>query len=124
MIYSPVKWYRIISAVLVAKKEASKLMEEAKTEVVVAGEKKAGWKTSEFWLGAIGVVATVGAAVAPMIPASALVWIAGVSTIVPSVYIVARTVAKQTKTTADDEFLAKLAEKLKPVLKLDLPSNE
>lgn len=124
MIYSPVKWYRIISAVLVAEKEASKLMEEAKTEVVVAGEKKAGWKTSEFWLGVIGVVATVGAAVAPMIPAGALVWIAGVSAIVPSVYIVARTVAKQTKTTADDVFLEKLAEKLKPVIKLDPPSNE
>ena len=124
MIYNPVKWYKIISAVLVAEKEAKKLMEEAKNEVVVEGKAKPGWKTSEFWLGVIGVVSTVGAALAPMLPASALACIASVGVIVPSVYIVARTVAKQTKSTADDVFLDKLAEKLKPVIKLDPPLNE
>lgn len=121
MVLNPLKWYKAIAQILRLNKEAKRLMEEAKKEVVVGNEVKPGWKTSEFWLGAVGIVATVGAALAPMIPASALVWIASVSAIVPSVFIVARTIAKQTKTPADDAFINALAEKLKPLIKLEEP---
>ena len=96
-------------------------MDEIKTATVVApGESKPGWKTSEFWLGLVGILATVGAAATPLVP-GILPWIAGASATIASVYIVARTVAKQTKTVKDDEFLDALAGKLAPLIKLDAP---
>lgn len=121
MILNPIKWYKAIAAVLKLKKEAKKLMEEAKVEVVVGGEKKPGWKTSEFWLSAIGLAVTVGAAIAPFMPPAALVYVASAGVLIPSVYAIARTIAKQTKSQSDDEFLNKLVEKLKPVIKLEEP---
>jgi len=120
MTLNPFKLYSQISAFFKIRTEVIKLMDEAKTEVVASdGAKKPGWKTSEFWLSLIGIGATIGAAAVPFIPASALAWIAGVSVVVPSVYAVMRTIAKQTTTTKDDKFLDRLVEKLSPVVKLE-----
>ena len=95
-------------------------MSEAITVVIAAdGAKKPGWKTSEFWLSVAGVIGTIGAAASSLIPATAFPWLAGVAAIVPTVYAVARTIAKATPTTADDQFLDALATKLAPLIKLD-----
>lgn len=90
----------------------------------VEGAKKPGWKTSEFWLAIAGGIATVGSAIAPLVPATALPWIAGAGIVLPSVYMLARTVAKLTPTTADDAFLDKLAAKIAPLIKVDAPPTK
>ena len=100
--------------------KAFKAIGKVKEEINNMEKAKSGVATSEFWLGILGMLVTVGSAAVPFIPASALAWIAGVSAVVPSVYAIMRTIAKQTTTTKDDEFLAKLVEKLAPVIKLEV----
>ena len=120
MALNPFKLYAQISALLKIRTEVNKLMSDATTVVVVAdGAKKPGWKTSEFWLSVAGIVVTIGTAASSFIPAAAFPWLASVAAIVPTVYAVARTIAKATPTTADDQFLDALAAKLTPLIKLD-----
>jgi hypothetical protein len=92
------------------RKEINKLMDETK---------KPGWKTSEFWLAVVGGLVTIGSAAAPLIPAAAFPYIAGVSVVLPSLYMLARTVAKLTSSPKDDAFLEALAARLAPVVKVD-----
>ena len=108
-------WISQFRAALKIRKEVCKIMDEIK-EV-----KKPGWKTTEFWLAIAGGLATIGGAAAPFIPAAALPYIAGVSVLLPSVYVVARTVAKLTPSTTDDAFLDKLAARLAPLIKVNTP---
>jgi hypothetical protein len=117
MTLNPVTLYKQIMALFKIKTEAVNIMEEIKNE----GVKKSGWKTSEFWLHLIGMGAVVASAASPLIPATAFPWIAGAAAFMTTGYAVARTIAKATKTTADDEFLDALAAKLVPLIKLDQP---
>lgn len=109
-------WIKQIRALLKIKSEVKKLMDETKP---VEGQTKSGWKTTEFWLAVAGGIATVGSAAAPLVPATALPYVAGVSIVLPAVYMLARTVAKLTASPKDDEFLDKLAGKLAPLIKVD-----
>lgn len=77
-----------------------------KSEVNVLMEKKPGWKTSEFWLSLLSIVATAYGAFGSMIPATLAVQIIAGLTLG---YTLARAVVKFTLTPKDDELLAKIA---------------
>jgi len=77
-------------------------------------QKKSGWKTSEFWLGAAGIVGTLYSAFGGFIPPAYAV---GAVTVITTVYMAGRVIAKATPSKADDEFMEKLAGKLAPMLK-------
>jgi hypothetical protein len=66
---------------------------------------KPGWKTSEFWLGIFSIIVTIYSKVQGIIPPELMV---KVIAILSGVYMIARGIAKLTKTTADDELLDKI----------------
>ncbi len=108
-------WISELRAFLKIRQEVYNIMDEIKTV-------KPGWRTSEFWLVLAGGIATIASAAAPLIPAAALPYIAGVSLVLPAIYTVARTIVKLTPSKADDAFLDNLAAKLAPLIKLDKPA--
>lgn len=74
---------------------------------------KEGWKTTEFFLTVLGVVATIWTSVQGMIPAELTVKIITVSI---GLYTIARGIAKITPTQKDDEIIKRIEEifKIKP----------
>jgi membrane protein implicated in regulation of membrane protease activity len=71
---------------------------------------KSGIKTTEFWLSILAIGLQVWMAVAGYIPADISAWIVA---LVTAVWVGFRTVAKITKSTKDDELIAKIEELLK-----------
>ena len=87
-------------AVLKMKKEAGKLMEDAK---------RAGWKTTEFWVNGIVMLITLYAGIAGILPATVT---ATVVSALAAVYTIARVVVKLTPSKADDEAIARIGKVL------------
>ena len=112
---NPIAMYKQIKALITIKSEANKLMDIIKTEA------KPGWKTSEFWLGLIGIGSSIAVAASPLIPAATAPWLLSATTVITLGYTLARVIAKATPSPKDDEFLDALVGKLKPVIDLDKP---
>lgn len=89
------------------KQEGKELMEQ---------KQKSGWKSSEFWLGAAGIVGMAYSAFGAFIPpAYAAIGI----TVISTAYMAGRVIVKATASKADDAFMDALAEKLKGVIKAE-----
>jgi hypothetical protein len=71
---------------------------------------KSGIKTTEFWLSILAISLQVWMAVNGLIPAEISAWIVA---LVTAVWVGFRTIAKITKSTKDDELIAKIEELLK-----------
>lgn len=79
-------------------------------------KQKSGFKSSEFWLGAAGIVGTLYSAFGGFIPPAYAV---GAVTVITTAYMAGRVVVKATPSKADDAFMDALAEKLKGIIKVE-----
>ena len=89
-----------------------------KKEIKDMEEKKAGWRTSEFWVSVAGIVGIGFSAFGGFIPAAlAAKIILGMTT----AYTVARAVVKVTPSPKDDAFVEAVALKLAGIIKQEPP---
>ena len=108
-------YWKAVTGFLKVKKEASKLMEEAKKETA---DKKPGYLTSEFWLNAAGLLGIAWGAFGGLLPAH---YAAGAVVVITTGYTIGRAIVKATPSKSDDAFMDALAAKLKGVIKTEEP---